>query len=146
MIIDVLDKSASVSVGCDVYANYRLHIGAKFWVEIGDNCLFGSDCLIIDHNHGRYIGDFQSYPSENPVDRILTGGGIKIGSNCWFGDRVTVLPGVTIGSGVVVGVGAVVTHDLPSDVIAVGAPAKVIKRFDHDSGVWKDENDVDHAS
>lgn len=136
LIIDVLNESASVVIGHNVYANYRLHIGANFSVEIGDDCLFGSDCLIIDHNHGSYTHDCQSHPMEAPVRRALTGGPIKIGDKCWFGDRVSVLPGVTVGTGVVVGVGSVIVNDLPDYVIAIGVPARVVKKFDFSSGAW----------
>ena len=54
---------------------------------------------------------------------------IKIGKNCWFGAGVIVVPGVTIGDNVVIGAGSVVTKDLPSNVVAVGNPCKVIKEI-----------------
>ncbi|MGL5688783.1 MAG: DapH/DapD/GlmU-related protein, partial [Weissella cibaria] len=47
--------------------------------------------------------------------------------DCWFGGSVIVLPGVTIGDNVVVGAGAVVTKDVPSNVMVAGNPARVIK-------------------
>ena len=52
---------------------------------------------------------------------------ITIGDDCWFGGSVIVLPGVTIGDNVVVGAGAVVTKDVPSNVMVAGNPARVIK-------------------
>ncbi|TXR54928.1 CatB-related O-acetyltransferase [Reinekea thalattae] len=55
-------------------------------------------------------------------------GGVVIGHGCWIGDNVTILPGVCIGNGVVIGAGSVVTGDIPSYCIAVGTPAKAIKR------------------
>ena len=54
---------------------------------------------------------------------------IKIGNNVWFGGNVTVLPNVTIGDNVVIGAGSVVTKDIPSNVVAVGNPCKVIKNL-----------------
>ena len=51
-----------------------------------------------------------------------------IGDNVWLGGGVTVLPGVTVGENTVVGAGAVVIHDLPPDVVAVGNPARIVKR------------------
>lgn len=52
---------------------------------------------------------------------------ITVGSNVWFGGNVTVLPGVTIGDNVVIGAGSVVTHDIPSNSVAVGNPCRVIR-------------------
>jgi maltose O-acetyltransferase len=52
---------------------------------------------------------------------------ISIGDNVWLGGGVIVLPGITIGRNTVVGAGAVVTKPLPSDVVAVGNPARVVR-------------------
>lgn len=52
---------------------------------------------------------------------------VRIGKNCWLGAGVIVLPGVTIGDNVVVGAGSVVTKDLPSNVVAVGNPCRVLR-------------------
>lgn len=54
---------------------------------------------------------------------------ITIADNVWLGGGVIVCPGVTIGQDTVVGAGAVVTKDLPADVVAVGNPARVIRRL-----------------
>ncbi|MBQ2488136.1 MAG: maltose O-acetyltransferase, partial [Ruminococcus sp.] len=52
---------------------------------------------------------------------------IKVGNNVWFGAGVHVMPGVTIGNNVVAAAGAVVTKDVPDNVLVGGVPAKVIK-------------------
>jgi maltose O-acetyltransferase len=54
---------------------------------------------------------------------------ITLGDNVWLGGGVIVCPGVTIGDDTVVGAGAVVTRDLPSGVVAVGSPARVLRRI-----------------
>ena len=54
---------------------------------------------------------------------------ITVGDNVWFGAGVTVLPGVTIGSNVVIGAGSIVTKDIPSGVVAVGNPCKVLRKI-----------------
>ena len=56
-------------------------------------------------------------------------GPIKVGNNVFIGNNAILLPGVTIGDNVIIGAGAVVTKDIPSDSVAVGVPAKVIKRL-----------------
>ena len=52
-----------------------------------------------------------------------------IGDNCWIGADVTILPGVTIGDNSVIGAGSVVTKDIPSNVVAVGNPCKVLREI-----------------
>lgn len=55
---------------------------------------------------------------------------IRVGSNVYFGYNCIVLPGVTIGDNVVIGAGSIVSRDIPSDTVAVGAPARVIKTLE----------------
>ena len=55
---------------------------------------------------------------------------VKIGNKVWIGAHATILPGVTIGDGAVVAAGAVVTKDVPSNVVVAGVPAKVIKEIE----------------
>jgi maltose O-acetyltransferase len=54
---------------------------------------------------------------------------VVIGEHCWIGGHVTICPGVTIGDRSVIGAGAVVTKDIPPDTLAVGNPARVVKRL-----------------
>lgn len=54
---------------------------------------------------------------------------VKIGNDVWVGAGATILPGVTIGDGCVIGAGSVVTKDVPANSLAVGVPAKVVKRL-----------------
>ncbi|MBQ0046825.1 MAG: acyltransferase [Prevotellaceae bacterium] len=56
-------------------------------------------------------------------------GRVKIGSDVFIGARTIVLPGVTIGDHVIIGAGSVVAHDIPSNSVAVGSPAKVISSY-----------------
>jgi acetyltransferase-like isoleucine patch superfamily enzyme len=54
--------------------------------------------------------------------------GVTIGNDCWIGGNTVILPGVTIGKGSTIGAGSVVTRDTPEFSVAVGVPAKVIKK------------------
>jgi lipopolysaccharide O-acetyltransferase len=137
LVLDVFGKDSQLIIGDNVMANYRLHIGAAKYVKIGSNTLFGSDCTVMDHSHGGYKGKFHSDPSIAPVKRDLVSLPIVIGNNCWFGDRVFIMPGVTIGDGVVVGAGSIVTKDLPTNSLAVGAPVKIIKKFSNVTKRWE---------
>lgn len=120
------------------FASDFCHIGATNYVEIGDNVLFGSKVYVTDHGHGFYSGEgMHSLPIEPPIKRLLNNDKrVIIGDNVWVGDNVVILPDVTIGNGCVIGSNAVVTKDIPDNCIAVGIPAKVIKRFDKESKKW----------
>ena len=92
-------------------------------VTFGDNFHSGTDCLIITSNHN-YNGSKLPYDESHIIKDVL------IGNNVWFGDRVIILPGVTIGEGVIVQAGAVVVKDVPDYAIIGGNPAKVFKYRD----------------
>lgn len=121
------------------YASDFCHIGATNYVEIGDNVLFGSKVYVTDHGHGLYSGNgLHSFPEVAPVKRDLDADKqVIIGDNVWVGDNVVILPGVRIGNGCVIGSNAVVSKDLPDYCIAVGIPAKVIKRYNFTTRKWE---------
>ena len=113
------------------------HIGATNYIEFGDNVLLGSKVYITDHQHGRYSGERQSSPDTPPGERELTTDkSVIIGDNVWVGDNVVILPGVTIGSGCVIGANSVVSKSIPDNCIAVGVPARVIKRYEFEMQEW----------
>lgn len=134
--IDAEGESAVVSIGEDVQVNNQVHIGAVQRVVIGNRVLIASGVYISDHNHGAYSGADQSSPLTPPVARPLRAMPVEIAEDVWLGEHVCVLPGVRIGKGTIVGAASVVTKSLPDYVIAAGAPAKVIKRFDFDAQMW----------
>ncbi|MBK7313056.1 acyltransferase [Candidatus Aalborgicola defluviihabitans] len=72
---------------------------------------------------------------------LNSGGIIEIGVNCWLSTSVTVMENVRIGCGSVIGARSLVLTDLPKFCIAVGSPAKVIKRFDFRSKKWLNVDD-----
>lgn len=135
--IDIYGRNSILKIGKDVIANYSLHIGVCHKVTIGDNVLIASNVFISDHNHGKYAGSEQSSPLVIPNDRPLEVSPVCIGNNCWIGEHVSILPGVTIGSGVIIGAGAVVNTNIPDNVIAVGIPARIVKKFNFDTEEWE---------
>jgi lipopolysaccharide O-acetyltransferase len=137
LVLDTFGKDSQLIIGDYVMANYRLHIGSAKYIKIGSNTLFGSDCTVMDHSHGGYKEKFHSDPSIAPVNRDLISSPIVIGNNCWFGDRVFIMLGVTIGDGVVVGAGSIVTKDLPTNSLAVGVPARIVKKFSNVTKHWE---------
>ena len=72
---------------------------------------------------------------------------VRIGKNCWLGAGVVVMPGVTIGDNVVVGAGSIVTKDIPSNVVAVGNPCRVLREVgEHDRVYYFKDRKIDWAA
>jgi acetyltransferase-like isoleucine patch superfamily enzyme len=124
--------------GKNIQMNDYVHITAMSNVTIGDNVLMASKIYISDCTHGSYAGDeYDSHPDSIPKDRIQSSKPVIIEDNVWLGEFVSVLPGVTIGKGTIVGANSVVSKSLPEYVIAVGTPAKPIKKYNFKSQRWE---------
>lgn len=134
------DKShIRLKFGNNIQINDFVHICAMEKVEIGDGCLFASHVYISDNSHGIYKGQgaiIHSSPNIPPDHREYVTKPVKIGNNCWLGEGVIVMPGVMIGDGCVIGAHSVVNNDIPPACIAVGCPAKVVKRYSYDKKEW----------
>lgn len=116
------DYGYNIKLGKNVFINLNCYLMDGGKITIGDNVFIGSYCGFYTANHAL------DYPSRNiGLEKALP---ITIGDNCWFGANVIVLPGVTIGSGCVIGAGSVVSKDIPDNSLAVGVPAKVIRKID----------------
>lgn len=110
-----------VDIGTDTHIQPRCQLSAyKGALTIGRNVQVAPNCAFYPYNHATAAG--QSIKQQP----LQTKGGIVIEDDVWLGCGVIVLDGVRIGRGAVVGAGAVVTTDVPSNAIAIGAPARVI--------------------
>jgi maltose O-acetyltransferase len=116
---------------CDY--GYQIHIGARTFINYGAVLLDVAAIIIGDDVQ---IGpNVQLLTPTHPLDpearraKLEAARPITIGHNVWLGGGVIVLPGVSIGENTVVGAGAVVTKDLPANVVAVGNPARVIRQL-----------------
>ncbi len=130
-----------IRIGRSARLSDNVHIACIDRVTIGDHLLCGSGVLISDHAHGSYrgtdTGTAASDPATPPAQRpLVSAGPVNIGNNVWLGDRVAVLPGSTIGDGCVIGANSVVAGVIPPQTIAVGAPAKPIRRWCAESCSW----------
>lgn len=130
-----VDYGMNITIGSHFYANYDPLLLDVAPITIGDNVMFGPRVSLLTPGH--------------PIDVAIRNSGLEnakpitIGNNVWLGGGVTVLPGVTIGNNVVVGAGAVVTKAVPSDVIVVGNPAKVLRPITAaDAREWTAQRDA----
>lgn len=118
------DYGYNTFLGKHVFINHDCYFMDGGKIFIGDHVFIGPKCGFYTAIHplnyqDRNIGLEQALP-------------IHIGDNVWIGANVIVLPGVTIGNGAVIGAGSTVTKDIPSNVLAVGSPAKPIKTIDNE--------------
>ena len=90
-------------------------------ITIGNHCFIGPNCGLYTAVHATVAEE-----RNKGLEKALP---IVIGDNCWLGGNVTILPGVTIGNNTIIGAGSVVTKDIPSNVVAVGNPCRVIREI-----------------
>ena len=98
-------------------------IGGQGGVHIGKNCMIAGHTYIIPANH-RFNEKNKPFKNQGESKK-----GIRISDNVWVGAGCIILDGVSIGRNTVIGAGSVVTRSIPSNVIAVGIPARVIKEI-----------------
>jgi acetyltransferase-like isoleucine patch superfamily enzyme len=125
-----------IEFGNNVQINDNVHIASVNSVIIGNNVLIASKVFISDHNHGNYNGIECESPLSIPIDRKLSFENVKIEDNVWIGESVCILPGVTIGEGSIIGSLSLVSKDIPPHCIAVGSPAKPIKKYNFQNKIW----------
>ena len=116
---------AYLSIGKRVQIGRSSFIGASNRVELADDVLLGPYVTIVDHTH-RYLDHGCPIREQG----ITQGGFVKVGAGAWFGAGATVLGhrGITIGENAVVAAHAVLTKDLPAHCVAIGNPARIVKR------------------
>lgn len=122
--------------GNNVQINDYVHLSSMEKIIIGDNVLMASHIYISDNSHGFYKGDNQTAPNIPPIKRAYKIAPVVIGNNVWIGEGCIIMPGVTIGDGAIIGANSTVTKNIPENSLAVGQPAKVIKRFDYSQNRW----------
>ena len=99
-------------------------------IYIGDNVMFGPNVSLMATNHPLIAEEriAMKYP-DGHVSMSEFADEIHIGNNVWLAANVVVLGGVTIGDNAVIGAGSVVNKDIPSSVVAVGNPCKVMRKI-----------------
>ena len=126
-----------VHFGDNVYANFNLTMVDDTHIYVGDCTLFGPNVVVATAGH--------------PIDPELRSKAyqfnmpVHIGKNCWIGAGAVIVPGVTIGDNTVIGAGSVVTKDIPSNVVAVGNPCKVLREIsDYDKEYYFKDRKINY--
>lgn len=116
-----VDYGYNIRAGKNFYVNHDSVFLDSARITFGDNVFIAPQCGF--------------YTAGHPLEREIRSAGLEfakpitVGNDVWIGGGVKVMPGVTIGDNVVIGGGSVVVKDIPSDCVAVGNPARVIKRL-----------------
>ncbi len=114
------DCGKNIAIGDNVFINADCHFQDQGGIRIGNNVLIGPKVVIATLNH-----------NENPTKRgNMIPKRVIIGDDVWIGAGVMILPGVTIGKGAIIGAGSVVTKDIAEYSVAVGNPAKIIRKVE----------------
>jgi acetyltransferase-like isoleucine patch superfamily enzyme len=111
------DCGINITIGKNVFINSGCRFQDQGGITIGDDVLIGHNAVLATLNHG-FAPDKRKniYPAP-----------IVIGNNVWVGSNVTILAGITIGNNAIIAAGAVVTKDVPENVVVADVPAKIIK-------------------
>ena len=126
----------NVHFGKGVYANFNLTLVDDTHIYVGDFTMFGPNVTVATAGHP-ILPELreQVYQYNFPV---------HIGRNCWIGAGAVIVPGVSIGDNTVIGAGSVVTKDIPSDVVAVGNPCRVLRPISgHDKEFYFKDRKID---
>lgn len=125
----ILDRHLTIEcggellVGAGTIFGHHCTVGAKQSVRIGPDCLIAEMVSIRDSDHAFSETD-RPYRDQGHVSAPVV-----LGRNVWLGSKVVVGRGVRIGDNAIVGAGAVVTKDVPPNSLAVGVPARVVRRL-----------------
>lgn len=112
---------SAIKIGSNVGLNDYTYISSLYGITIGDNTRIGEFVSIRDNDH-----KFSNI--DVPISsQGFVGAAIGIGNDVWVGRGAYIGKGVQIGSGAIIGANSVVTKDIPSYAVAVGAPARIIK-------------------
>lgn len=115
------DYGFHISVGDHFYTNHNCTILDGARVTFGDYVFIAPNCVFSTAGHA-----IDAAQRDKGLEIALP---ITVGSHVWIGANVSVLPGVTIGDNTIIGAGSVVTKDIPSGVVAVGNPCRVLRKI-----------------
>jgi acetyltransferase-like isoleucine patch superfamily enzyme len=136
----VSPTSRALRSGMTFYIGALAYLTAIDRISIGDGCVLSDYVYITDEVHGNdpRAGLIMQQP-------LTSKGPVIIGSGCFLGFRVAVMPGVTLGEHCLVGANSTVTRSFPAYSMIGGSPARLLKRFSLDAGEWVVPSDTNNS-
>lgn len=129
-----VNDGKNIYVGKNFFANWNVMILDHAKVTIGDNVMLAPNVMITTVTHPKNAQQRIVQVMENSFEPKKRGNielvaPITIGNNVWIAAGSVICPGVTIGDNSIIGANSVVTKDIPANVLACGAPCKVIREI-----------------
>lgn len=143
--VKVMPHSMIVSLGIGVieigeYSEISMfsRVASVGHVKIGRYVLFGPNVFIADYNH-RYTDPFRPimFQGNNYTPTQNGEPNLSIGDGTWIGTNVVIIGNVHIGKNCVIGANSVISKDIPDRCVAVGTPARIVKRYDIENNTWE---------
>lgn len=123
--------SGKIHIHENVAIGQNLHVTAMGEIHIGAGTMILPEVLITDIDH-----DYRDIDA-SPLDQPFLHSPTRVGENCLIGMGARIQAGTTLGRGCVVGANAVVRGDFPDHSVIVGAPARVVKKWDRETESWQ---------
>lgn len=123
-------RKSGVKIGDGCTLLGRVEWGSEpYLIEIGNHVRITSGVCFVTHDGGMHAlrMPWDGHEAHPTLDLF---GKIKVGNNVFIGIQSTIMPGVTIGDNVVIGAGSIVTRDIPSNSVACGVPARVVRTLE----------------
>ncbi len=126
----------NIHFGKNIYCNFGVTMVDDTHIYVGDYTMFGPNVVVATAGHP-ILPELREKAYQYNMS-------VNIGKNCWIGAGAIILPGITIGDNVVIGAGSVVTRDIPSNVVAVGNPCKILRKVnDRDREYYFKDRKID---
>lgn len=129
--IEGIGMNAKIIINDNVSIGHNLHLTAGDILEISKNCTISSNVLITDIEH-EYT-EINKHIMEQPLIIKRT----FIGENCFIGTGAVLDAGTILGKQCIVGANSVLSGVYPDYSVIVGIPAKIIKRYDENTNIWR---------
>ena len=118
-------------IGNHVHIGMNSVIAARNRIVIEDYVLFAPRVTILDNTH-----IYEDVDTPIMLQDLTRDGAVHLETECWLGTNAIIMPNVTIGKHAIIGANSVVTQNIPPFSVAVGAPARVIKKYDFKKKAW----------